>query len=210
MEAVNGPIYEVNIPIFAGCNLISCPVHPMMCTCYNTSDLPPVAPGWGWDGEGIPMSELFGKTSATTEIIAIWWYTDGAWEVYIPGVDTGSPAPYFTDGYGYWVYANMSCSLEISGVSLDSAEFTPTAYTLYPGWNLMGYTETANGMPINSYFESVNSGSTASGTIVSVVGPLWTYYAYAGQWFRDPSWGLYPGYGFWVYNKMPYDLYLSP
>jgi hypothetical protein len=83
---------------------------------------------------------------------------------------------------------------------------------LYSGWNLMGYTETTS-MPISSYFESVNSGqysSATTGTMVSVAGPLWTYYAYLGSWFRDPSWGLYPGYGFWVYNKMPYTLYLAP
>jgi hypothetical protein len=209
IEALNGPVYEVNIPLFPGCNLISCPVHPMLSTRYNTSDV--TSTGWGYESEGIPMSALFGKTSATSEIIAIWWCYDHEWEYYIPGVTAvNSAMPFFTDGFGYWVYTNESCSLEISGVSMDSAQFSPTGYTLYPGWNLVGYTETVNGMPISTYFESVNTGPTSIGSVASAVGPLWTYYAYNGQWYRDPPWGLYPGYGFWVYNKLTTDLYLAP
>jgi hypothetical protein len=199
---LDGPIYEVMIPLYVGCNLISSPVHPMLSTEYYCEAYP--------DGhQGIPMSLLFGNTSATTCIEAVWWYDAGAagsWSHYVPGVDLGT-TDYFTDGVGYWIYAEKPCTLEISGVFMDNAPFTPPLYTLTKNsWNLVGITSLTR-ISIKDYLESVNSGDPA---YMSAAGPVWIYYAYAGAWFRDPSWGLDPGFAFWVYNKVPADLYIAP
>jgi hypothetical protein len=195
---LDGPIYEVMIPLFKGCNLISCPVHPILCNTYMS--------GYPDKIEGIPMSLLFGNTSATTCIEAVWWYDCGVWSHYIPGVDGSTD--YFTDGVGYWIYAEKPCTLEISGVLMENGPFTPPTYTLAPNsWNLVGFTSITP-RSINDYLESINSGATSG--YLSAAGPVWTYYAYCGTWFRNPSWGLYPGYGFWIYNKVPAPLYIAP
>lgn len=190
---LDGPIYEVSIPLYVGCNLISSPVVPL----FGKQN---------WQGTiGIDMSLLFGNTSATTCIEAVWWYCDG-WQSYIPGVD--GCGKLFKDGVGYWIKAEKRCTLEISGVSMENAPFMPPEYPLSHGWNLVGFTS-IHSMSINDYLESTNSGNaymTVPGaTTVNAIGPVWTYYAYNGYWFRNPSWGLYPGYGFWVYNKFPDD-----
>lgn len=202
---LDGPIYEVMIPLFVGCNLISLPVHPMLCTQYYCEAYPNPPASYN---EGIPFELLFNYTSARDCIEAIWWYDAyTGWSHYVPGVDTGI-GDYFTDGVGYWIYCEKPCTLEISGVRMENGPFTPPTYTLKANsWNLVGFTSITP-MSINDYLESVNSGATSG--YMSAAGPVWTYYAYDGRWYRNPSWGLYPGYGFWIYNKVPADLYIAP
>jgi hypothetical protein len=200
MPILDGPVYEVMIPLFAGCNLISCPVHPV----------------WDFIGEylpGIPMNLVFNSTL----IQSVWWYNETGWQEYIPGVTNCTQWDVFEDGRGYWVYAKESCTIEVSGVVWDDV-LTPsggvnivneleTQYILPAySWSLVGLTSITP-MSINSYLESTNGGATVT---LSAAGPVWTYYAYIDTWFRDPSWGLYPGYGFWVFNKTPAPIVLAP
>jgi hypothetical protein len=196
---LDGPIYEVMIPLYAGCNLISSPVHPILCNTYMSG-----YPSTPWPN-GIPMNLLFGNTSATTCIEAVWWYCAwSGWHHYVPGVDTEG---YFTDGVGYWIYAEKPCTLEISGVSMENAPFKPSVYPLKANsWNLMGVTS-LTGMSIKDYLESINSGDPA---YMSAAGPVWVYNAKYGAWYRNPSWGLWPTQGFWIYNKVPATLYIAP
>jgi hypothetical protein len=173
---LDGPIYEVMIPLYVGCNLISTPVCPILCNTYMS--------GYPDGAEGIPMSLLFGNTSATTCIEAIWWYQGGAWDHYIPGVD--GTDQYFTDGVGYWIKAEKPCTLEISGVLMENAPFTPPLYTLTAeSWNLMGVTS-LTGISLTDYCGDAR--------------PVWVYQAQYGTWYRNPSWGLWPGQAFWVYG----------
>lgn len=197
---LDGPIYEVMIPLYVGCNLISCPVHPMLCTEYYCEAYPTAT-----NCQGIPMSLLFGNTSATTCIEAVWWYDSlGTWHHYIPGVD--GAGDYFTDGVGYWIKAEKTCTLEISGVLMENGPFTPPTYTLTAqSWNLMGVTS-INAMSTKDYLESINSGDPS---YISAAGPVWVYDARWGVWYRNPTL-LYPTLGFWIYNKVPADLYLAP
>jgi hypothetical protein len=198
---LDGPIYEVMIPLYVGCNLISSPVHPMLCTNYYCEAYPLET-----NCQGIPMSLLFGNTSATTCIEAVWWYdSGGTWHHYIPGVDGSTD--YFTDGVGYWIKAEKPCTLEISGVLMENGPFTPPTYKLTAqSWNLVGVTS-IYGISIKDYLESVNSGDPA---YMSAAGPVWVYQAKYGTWYRNPSWGLWPGQAFWIYNKVPADLYIAP
>jgi hypothetical protein len=198
---LDGPIYEVMIPLYVGCNLISSPVHPILCNTYMSGY--PITP---WPS-GIPMNLLFGNTSATTCIEAVWWYCAFAskWYHYVPGVD--GAGSYFTDGVGYWIKAEKPCTLEISGVLMENAPFTPSVYPLKANsWNLMGVTS-LTGISIKDYLESVNSGDPA---YMSAAGPVWVYNAKYGYWARNPSWGLWPTEAFWIYNKVPATLYIAP
>jgi hypothetical protein len=181
---LDGPIFEVIIPFYPGCNLISCPVHPIMlnwtCEAYG--------------GPGIPMELLFGNTSATDTIEAIWWYnaSGGNWDYYIPGVTHAGK--YFTDGVGYWIKAEKQGTLEISGVIMENAPFVPPEYPVYDSWNLMGVTSIW-GVSIDDYLECLRVGD------VKLYGPVWVYYARYRAWVRNPSWGFYPTEAFWVYYK---------
>jgi len=228
---LDGPIYEVMIPLFVGCNLISSPVHPLLCGNYYDSypESIPDAPSYPIiDNKGIPMDLLFGKTSATDCIEAIWWYTaDGpqippsvygnGWRVYVPGV-TVDPNDYFRDGIGYWIKAEKPCTLEISGVFMENGPFTPPTYDL-PGntWSLVGVTS-VTGISLDDYLES-----TSGSVLIEAAGPVWMYINpglnpdgtsaypswFATEWIRNPPM-LYPGQAFWVYNKVPNDLYIAP
>jgi hypothetical protein len=178
----DGPIYEVMISLHVGCNLISCPVHPFLCLTHYCE---------AWGGSGIPMEILFGKTSATDCIEAIWWY-DGTWDTYIPGV-TG-PGKFFKDGVGYWVKAEKPCTIEISGVIMENAPFIPPEYPIIPSWNLMGFTSIGP-MLTSDYLESLSIGDNWE-----FYGPIWTYNAAIGSWTRNPSM-LWPTNAFWMYYK---------
>jgi hypothetical protein len=198
---LDGPLYEVTINLYQGCNLISSPVYPMFGA--NTA--------FG----GIPMKELFGTSGARDAIEAVWWWDASAlaWYNYIPatGATTSPTAPIFTDGVGYWIKAEKPCVLEISGVAMENAPFLPAEYTVYPSWNLMGFTSIA---PMNTvdYLESLATGNTA-GTLglnlASAVGPIWTYDAQARAWVRDPGM-LWPTNAFWMNYKLSGTANLSP
>lgn len=209
----DGPIYEVSIPIYVGCNLISSPVHPnlgeMFCEAY------PLSNKFGTYGTtGIPMSYLFGATSATDCIEAIWWYDAefGFWHIYVPGLGSwvfdGTLGghyigeAWFSDGIGYWIKAEKPCTLELSGVAMENAWFTPPEYPVWHSWNLMGFTS-INPMFTDQYLESLSTDTYKSASIASAVGPIWTFNAQAGVWERDPAM-LFPTNGFWMNYKLDY------
>ena len=195
---LDGPLYEVMIPLYVGCNLISSPVYPMFGPKH-------------YDLEGIPMELLFGMTSATDTIEAIWWYDaeNGKWNHYIPAVDGTTPqGKYFKDGVGYWIKAEKPCTLELSGVAMENAPFVPAEYPVYHSWNLMGFTSILP-MSIADYLESLATGAGPN-PVASAVGPVWVYYAKYRGWVRNPSWGLWPTEAFWMNYKLPGPADLAP
>jgi hypothetical protein len=211
---LDGPLYEVAIPLYVGCNLISSPVYPML-----GSDQYKL-------GLGIPMDLLFSKTSAIDSIEAIWWIDpidDPAsteplvekvdWHTYIPGIP--DPTAYFRDGVGYWIKAEKACTLELSGVAMENAPFMPCEYPVHHSWNLMGFTSIGP-MKTDEYLESLATDThydviTGSGSvsIASAVGPVWVYDAPSRTWLRDPDW-LWPTQGFWMNYKLPGYAFLAP
>lgn len=228
---LDGPIFEVTIPLYQGCNLVSCPVSPMLNGGYYTNypttvdttgatnNYNPVATN------GIPMNLLFSQTDAPGAIEAIWWYTPvpdataqsivsapGTWHVYVPGVST-DPTAYFRDGIGYWIKADINCTIEISGVAMENGPFTPPTIPLAgESWNLVGVTS-ITGIATTDYLE----GTMGYAGCLQAAGPIWEYNnplmtnqpAYLGGWFRDPS-TLYPTQAFWVYNKVPSTISIAP
>jgi hypothetical protein len=194
---LDGPLYEVMIPLYVGCNLISSPVYPMFGPNHYGDPL-----------VGIPMEELFGKTSATDTIEAIWWYDAASktWNHYIPLLDGTAPqGKVFKDGVGYWIKAEKPCTLELSGVMMENAPFVPAEYPVYHSWNLMGFTSIGP-MATADYLESL---ATTAGPmqLASTVGPIWVYNAEFRTWIRNPG-TLWPTNGFWMNYKLfcPADL----
>jgi hypothetical protein len=214
----DGPIYEVSIPLYVGCNLISSPVYPLMKGYYRgyPASLPTAGtglPAISINGNtGIPMDHIFNYTSARNSIEAIWWvtYPDGTplWHVYVPGVTLGDSESYFKDGVGYWIKAEKPATLEFSGIAMENGPFMPQTYELEAhSWNLVGVT-TVTGFPhISDYLESTNTGPLAT---LQAVGPVWVYYAKFQMWVRNPTWGLWPGEAFWVFNKLDTNVYIAP
>jgi hypothetical protein len=214
---LDGPIYEVAIPLWTGCNLVSSPVSPLLQGCYYTNYPTSVietgvpTPSYPTiNNQGIPMDLLFGKTAAVDTIEAIWWY-DGTWHVYIPGVSK-DPNAYFRDGVGYWIKADQPCTLEISGVYLENGPFTPPTYTLTGNsWSLVGVTS-ITGIQTSQYLES-----TMGSQAIEAAGPVWQYIApstaypswFQQGWIRDPA-TVWPGQAFWVYNKVPTSINIAP
>jgi len=184
---LNGPIIEVSIPLYAGCNLISSPVYLFLNNLYWSSAWPTSGNG----GYGIPMDVLFGMTAATETIEAIWWCTSTGWKYYIPGHPDSTA--YFNDGVGYWIKAEKPCTLELSGVEMENAPFLPAEYTVHPSWNLVGFTS-IHEMATSDYFESLSANG------INFYGPIWIYDAQWGAWTRDPA-NLWPGFGIWMYYK---------
>jgi len=202
-EKVNGPIYKVYIPLVVGCNLISVPIHPMLCTEYgypydvDTAELNP------YSGQGIPMDIIFGeKSSATQTIEVIWWYnaTDGTWDSYIPD-ESSDPDAMFVDGVGYWIKAEKPCTIVVSGVFMDNAPFVPPEYYLNWSWNLVGVTSLTR-IKTDEYLESLAAGKVSEGVGLNCWGPVWVYDAKYGAWIRDPEY-LWPTQGFWVNVWLP-------
>jgi hypothetical protein len=190
---LDGPLYEVMIPIYVGCNLISSPVYPMFGT--KQYEL----------GKGIPMELLFGYTSATDTIEAIWWYDaeTKTWNHYVPLVDGKiDQGKFFTDGVGYWIKAEKPCTLELSGVLMENAPFVPAEYPVWHSWNLMGFTSIVP-LKTEDYLESLATGpgTYPSGSIASAVGPIWVYNADLRTWTRNPD-TLWPTNGFWMNYKL--------
>jgi len=209
----NGPLYEISIPLYVGCNLISSPVEPLM-------NYDPRAP-WGYQyfsasvgGTGIPMSLLFNHTDSE-DIEMIWWYCAGSWDYYIPSINYSNLAnPVFNDGVGYWIMCDKPCGLEISGFNMQNAPFAPPGglasgiyYALLPNeWSLIGVTTITGFSDYHDYLQSLYGG----GTDLTTGAPIWVYYARYGVWVRNPPWGLWPGEAFWIYNAVDALQYIAP
>jgi hypothetical protein len=105
-----------------------------------------------------------------------------------------------TDGNGYFVYMNAYDVLIVQGLQLSevSAPTFPRTYTLYKGWNLVGFTETKV-MNASQYVESLTPGSYYRW--------LYKWNSTKQNWYmvdtKSPPTGqyyqLHPGQGFWIY-----------
>jgi len=216
--SLDGPIYEISIPLYQGCNLISSPVQPML---GRSTEWPggefysgtyPTMPLNG----GIPMRLLFGATEAVETIDSIWWYnaTTAKWYYFVPAtLETNYPTenPMFTDGIGYWIKVEKPSTLEFSGILMENAPFTPEVYVLAPfKWNLLGFTSTIQ-ITTTSYLEGLatvgyaaappGQGSyTANAGAIGIKAPVWVWDAAHQSWLRDPAM-LWPTNAFWIFTS---------
>jgi hypothetical protein len=67
--------------------------------------------------------------SISAQLVRVWGYTNGTWQMYDPADTVGSDLASLTAGAGYFVNVNAPCTLVSGGNS----------YNLVSGWNLIGW-----------------------------------------------------------------------
>jgi len=168
------------IELYEGWNLISPPLIP------NSTDLETVL-------------ELMLKAQSFTDVVDSVYYYDASteppeWKAYIPGVinEIGS----IEAGKGYFIKMKASDVLIIHGRELPEPPATPPVYTLYQGWNLIGFKETAE-MDVSTYFTTVPTEILNSAVIFGWDSLNQEYYT---VWVGGtPLSKLKPGEGYWIY-----------
>ena len=76
-----------------------------------------------------PPSVAGATASISTQLVRVWGYAAGAWEMYDPADVPGSDLASLTPGRGYWVSVSADVRLL----------FAANSYDLTTGWNLIGW-----------------------------------------------------------------------
>jgi hypothetical protein len=156
------PDKEFTLPLGTGWNLISTPIEPS-----DTS-----------------ITKVF--SPVISNIGAIYAYSNGAYKGYIPGASSNELTE-FKSGLGYWVLANNSTSLKLTGAEANSS------IPLVSGWNLVGY-NSLNPKPVSEALSGISGKYTAVYGYDNASG---NYKGYIPNGQSDLS-TLEPGKGYWV------------
>jgi len=76
-----------------------------------------------------PATVASATAGISDELVRVWGYSAGAWQMYDPADPIGSDLASLTEGSGYWVNVDADCTLIFGGSSWD----------LTAGWNLIGW-----------------------------------------------------------------------
>jgi hypothetical protein len=121
------------------------------------------------------------------EVISVWAYENGSWQVYDPANPGFSDLTTMEAGKGYWINMSESGTLNVSGSTpSNSVEITT-------GWNLVGY-NSENAQDIADALESID------GQYISVwayIDGAWKVYDPENPGFSDLT-TMLPGYGYWI------------
>lgn len=168
------PAETYTLPLASGWNLLSVPIVP--------ADARPAG--------------LF----ASSSIDAVWSYDPGdpaadpsGWLVYDPAHPELSDLPSVVPGAGYFVHANASGSLSVSG-ALFSPGAPPPSRSLTAGWNLVGSYATSS--------EDIDSAFATIGWAGLEYTSLWKFDA-ATESFAAPD-SVNPGDAFWILLDAPH------
>ena len=116
-NAMGGFSYTFNVPGLApGVQVIKATDTVNTATTFFTITAAPISIG----------SQLAG---ISTQLVRVWGYFGGQWQMYDPGDATGSNLATMTAGRGYWINASEACTLIYGAYS----------YALSAGWNLIGW-----------------------------------------------------------------------
>jgi hypothetical protein len=126
-------VYEYDISLAAGWNLISLPLIP------DDTDIADVL-----DGISVPLS-----------VDAVWAYdaATSSWLFYDPDTLVG-PLAEMKDGLGYWLDMKVPATLTIYGKPMPEPPWAPPAYDVYEGWNLIGF-KSLGAMVHNTYLYNI-------------------------------------------------------
>jgi len=94
-----------------------------------------------------------------TNLDAVWYYDASVpkWESYSPDFEGAQDLTEMTAGWGYWVKMKANDTLPVSGNFLPSGNNTPPTYTVYEGWNLIGFhSENETAVNATTYLEGVS------------------------------------------------------
>jgi hypothetical protein len=76
-----------------------------------------------------PPSVAGATASISTQLVRVWGYAAGAWEMFDPADVPGSDLASLTPGRGYWISVSEDVNLL----------FAANSYDLTTGWNLIGW-----------------------------------------------------------------------
>ncbi len=145
-----------------------------------------------------PIEEVLetGMGGDWEELVEVVWAYDAltdTWSWYMPG-DLDSTLTEMVDGYGYWIYLNDPTEFIVRGVELPVGPGEMPEYTVYSGWNLIGFKST----------ESMDAYTDWGGGYLDSL---------TESWFDEPNlpieydtdygffsvWEMEPGHGYWLY-----------
>ena len=106
----------------------------------------------------IPANESIDVVTAniTSDLYGVYYYdayTKG-WTAYFPS--WSSTLTKMTAGKGYWVKMTAADTLPVSGSFLPSGGVTPPSYSVYDGWNLIGFHSLNETVNASTYLGSCN------------------------------------------------------
>jgi len=150
-------------------------------------------PGWNLMStplipEDVSIEDVLGPVLDKVE--SVWSYDPytKTWSVYNSDPTTPGNLTIMRDGRGYWVKMNATgtTTFSVYGYENIPGPGVPPTYTVYPGWNLVGFKS----------LQTVNTTDYLRG--VSYV-RTWAYYPWdPDKWVRDPA-QMIPGLGYWIY-----------
>lgn len=153
----------VNVELWSGWNLVSPPVIPT-----NTS-------------RASVLSNISGS------IISVWAFdaAAGTWSSWNPII--GGDLTTIRDGKGYWINMNSAATLPITGMALPAPPVLPPTYSVAPGWNLIGFKNTAPNT-VGAYLTGCNFRY-----------PVYGFKNGAYFTLSSGTGNLEPGLGYWTY-----------
>ena len=141
--------------------------------------------------ENNSTAHIFGPMAG--KIASVWYYENGIWQNYQPGV--GGTLDAVKDGRAYFVNATVPAFLEVNGTQRKLIQNTPPQppaepflVSIYTGWNLLGV-----------YADPMQYASPTIGQITG--GRTGNFYTYDGMYHRVTGDTAIPlGGGFWMYS----------
>lgn len=172
----------------------------------NTSLTLTVAPDTGWDIDlvvgwnliSLPLMPtdgsidlLLADISDNVTQVRTWVYESGVLteKIWAEGGAVGT-LDEMTDGCGYWIEMTQEITLTVTGVVLPPAPQAPPSYSVYEGWNFIGF------KALSAYTAEVYLG----GAVVLTFERMYGYDA-AGDVYtviQPTTPNLEPGQGYWL------------
>ena len=128
-----------------------------------------------------------------TTVLSVWHYDNcnAQWLSYTPGAP--SDLTTMEDGKGYWIQmdAGGPYTLTIEGRAAPVPPGVPPEYTVYTGWNMIGFKSTLAG-PVEDYLGGLDGKyDSLFGYDCAAIPPVYDY--------PGPAENMNPGWGYWIH-----------
>ncbi len=138
--------------------------------------------------DAVSIEEILGPIM--DDIISVWAYVEGSWQVYDPENPSFSDLVELDSGTGIWVNMKGGATLAVQDAGSDGIIF------LTNGWNLVG----VNSSDVLSVTEAISQISENVLSVWSYEDGQWKIYDPLNPGFSDLS-AMKPGFGYWINVK---------
>ena len=156
----------------------------------------------GWNLFSLPLIPDDSSVEAVLDDVLenvdiVWGYKDNAWSNYLPAVPEFSTLTDMVDGEGYWVKMTAADTETVSGVELPKPPALPPVYSVYEGWNLIGF-KAVDPMFVDGYLATIPYTIRDSSVCYGWEASIQEYdMVYLAGGIVDE--GFNPGQGYWLY-----------